>query len=606
MLHSRTARGGIWPAIAGCAALGFAVLGLSGFAVGVAARHASSARAERVKNLGTLARLAAAEQARVGHAKFNGATAARMSHALSNLERSTPNNTHLDALVDPTMSAVSLARQGRTRAAKAGFARVSETATNAALAEAAVDPSAHKSMLVRLQEQTAAIAAVLGSLIGLLILIAMPRRRGTHDRTVEALTEQARTDNLTGLGNQRAFQEAMSAAIAERTAKGSPFVVLAIDLDGLKQINDTLGHIAGDARIKQVAECIRRVVGSRGAVHRTGGDEFMVILPGQRNIHGLAIARRIDQETRTTVGCRAVSIGLTESIAAEGRLMIVGQADLALYEAKRTRRNAVVFSPGLVKPVDAVGLRHATGPSQEQRALAAALARAVDAKDVGTQSHGETVAQLCVAIGERIGLAGNRLERLRLAGLLHDVGKIGIADAILQKPRPLNTEERAAMADHVTIGNAILLAAELPIEAEWVLHHHERYDGSGYPACLRAAEIPLESRIIAVADAYEAMTGDRPYRAGVSVEEAVDELRKNVGSQFDGRCFNALVQAIAENAVDLRGRRRSRLSLVSDLRLVPEAQHGTTARVALAFGARGPAQQPDQAVPSQGAARLKL
>ena len=156
------------------------------------------------------------------------------------------------------------------------------------------------------------------------------------------------------------------------------------------------------------------------------------------------------QETRTKIGCRAVSIGLTESIAAEGRLLIVGQADLALYEAKRTRLNAVVFNPA---PRQAGRRRRpppGTGPSQEQRALAAALARAVDAKDVGTQSHGETVAQLCVAIGERIGLAGHRLERLRLAGLLHDVGKIGIADAILQKPRPLDNDERAAMADHVT------------------------------------------------------------------------------------------------------------------------------------------------------------
>ena len=606
MLHSRTARGGIWPAIAGCAALGFAVLSLSGFAVGVAARHASSARAERVKNLDTLARLATAERARVGHARFNAGTVAGMSHALSTLERSTPNNARLDALIDSTMSAVLLARQGRFRAARAVFGRVSTAATNAAVAEAAIDPSAHKGVLERLQEQSAAIAAVLGSLMGLLILIAMPRRRGTRDRTVEALTEQARTDNLTGLGNQRAFQEAMSAAIAERTANGSPFVVLAIDLDGLKQINDTLGHIAGDSRIKEVAECIRRVVGSRGAVHRTGGDEFMVILPGQRNIHGLAIARRIDQETRTAVGWRAVSIGLTESIAAEGRLMIVGQADLALYESKRTRRNAVVFSPGLVKPVDAVELRQTTGPSQEQRALGAALARAVDAKDVGTQSHGETVAQLCVAIGERIGLAGHRLERLRLAGLLHDVGKIGIADAILQKPRPLNNDERAAMADHVTIGNAILLAAELPVEAGWVLHHHERYDGSGYPACLRAAEIPLESRIIAVADAYEAMTGDRPYREGVSVEDAVEELRRNVGSQFDGRCFNALVQAIEENAVDLRARRASRLSLVT-VRPELEAERDTaTARMALISGGRGTAQPQEHAVPSQGAARLKL
>ncbi len=607
MLHSRTVRGGIWPAIGGLAALGFAVLGLSGFAGGVAARHASSARAERFRNLETLARLAAAERASVGRTRFDGKTAARMSHVLSGLERSTPNNAGLDALVDPTMAAVSLARQGKKKAAKAKFAGVSRAATNAAVAEAAVDPGAHQGIFVRLQEQAAAIAAVLGSLIGLLILITRPRGNVTRDRTVEALTEQARTDNLTGLGNQRAFQEAMSAAIAERTANGSPFVVLAIDLDGLKQINDTLGHIAGDARIKEVADCIRNVVGARGAVHRTGGDEFMVILPGQRNVHGLAVARRIDQETRTKIGFRAVSIGLTESIAAEGRLMIVGQADIALYEAKRKRLNAVVFSPGLVKPVDAVGLREATGPSQEQRALAAALARAVDAKDVGTQSHGETVAQLCVAIGERIGLSGHRLERLRLAGLLHDVGKIGIADAILQKPRPLTNAERAAMSDHVTIGHAILLAAELPIEAEWVLHHHERYDGSGYPGCLRAAEIPLESRIIAVADAYEAMTGDRPYRSGVHTDLAIDELRKNVGTQFDGRCFNALVQAIDENAVDLgpRARRSSRLSLVSDLHPRGQAQREVTPAVALVSEALESAQSAERSMPSQGAARLK-
>ncbi len=486
---------------------------------------------------------------------------------------------------------------------------MSRAATNAAVAEAVVDPSAHKGIFVRLQEQAAAIAAVLGSLIGLLILVAKPRRRVTRDRTVEALTEQARTDNLTGLGNQRAFQEAMSAAIAERTANGSPFVVLAIDLDGLKQINDTLGHIAGDARIKEVAECIRRVVGNRGAVHRTGGDEFMVILPGQRNIHGLAIARRIDQETRTAVGCRAVSIGLTESIAAEGRLMIVGQADLALYEAKRTRLNAVVFSPGLVKPVDAVQLRQAAGPHRSSARSPQRWPGRSTPRTSAPRATGRPSRNCALRSASESAWWATELERLRLAGLLHDVGKIGIADAILQKPRPLNTDERAAMADHVTIGNAILLAAELPVEAEWVLHHHERYDGSGYPACLRAAEIPLESRIIAVADAYEAMTGDRPYRAGVSVEDAVEELRKNVGSQFDGRCFNALVQAIEENAVDLRARRASRLSLVGDARPEPEAQldtPGIAARVALVSGGRPAAQPQERAVPSQGAARLKL
>jgi diguanylate cyclase (GGDEF)-like protein len=594
MSHSRTSRGWIWPAVAGCAALGFALFGLSGFAVGVAARHASSARAERVRNLEALARLTAREEARVGSAPFNGATAKRMSNVLSGLERATPNNGRLDSLVEPTMTAVSLARQGQSRRARATFGRVSSAATSAALAEAATGMRKHKGIVLRLQEEAAAIAAVLGSLFGLLAFIAWPRRRNqTHDRTVEALTEQARTDNLTGLGNQRAFQEAMSAAIAERTATDVPFVVLAIDLDGLKQINDTLGHIAGDARIKEIADCIRRVVGTRGAVHRTGGDEFMVILPGQRNIHGLAIARRIDAETRARVGNRAVSIGLTESLAAEGRHLIVGQADLALYEAKRTRLNAVVFNPGLAKPIDSIGRRR-TGPSQEQRALAAALARAVDAKDVGTQSHGETVAQLCVAIGERVGLAGDDLERLRLAGLLHDVGKIGIADAILQKPRPLDNDERTAMTDHVQIGHAILLAAELPVEAYWVLHHHERYDGTGYPSCQRGTEIPLASRIIAVADAYEAMTGDRPYRTGITPELALEELRKNVGTQFDGRCLDALVQAINESALldlPVRTKPAPRLSLVSSL---PRPRRGAPAALAA-----------EETMPSQGIAKLE-
>ena len=135
-----------------------------------------------------------------------------------------------------------------------------------------------------------------------------------------------------------------------------------------------------------------------------------------------------------------------------------------------------------------------------------------------------------------------------MAGLLHDVGKIGVADAILQKPGPLRPDERRAMAEHVNIGHAILDLAELPVEAGWVLHHHERYDGKGYPERLRAGKIPLEARIIAVADAYEAMTGSRPYRAAVSADEALTELQENVGTQFDGRCVHALVDVIRGTA----------------------------------------------------------
>ncbi len=549
MWHSRNLRGGIRRSVAWLTALGFAVLALSGFAHGVAARHSNAARAERVRSLHALSALADRERSRVGRTRFNDASAARMGGVLSGLERSAPYNRRLDALVGPALKAESLARHGRLKRARDAFAGVSASATAAASAEADPGAPGRSGILIRLQDGSAAIAAVLGALVGLVALIALPA--GRRDRTVRELSQEARTDNLTGLHNQRAFQETLSQAISRRDADGTPFVVLAIDLDGLKQINDARGHLAGDTRIKEVANCIKQVVGQQGLVHRTGGDEFMVVLPGRRNIHGLTIARRIDEETRRRFGSRAVSIGLTESIAAEGRLLIVGQADLALYEAKRTSLNAVVFNPRLARPVDPIDRRQ-SGPSPEQRARAATLARALDAKEAGARSHSETVAALCVAIGERLGVSGHQLERLRLAGLLHDVGKLGIADELLRKPHALDGSERAEVAGHVQIGHSILVSAELPIEAEWVLHHHERYDGTGYPAGKSAAEIPLESRIIAVADAFEAMTADRSNHPGLTPHQALEDLQRNAGTQFDARCVDALLEAIADDGASVR------------------------------------------------------
>ena len=392
-------------------------------------------------------------------------------------------------------------------------------------------------------------AALLAAIEGPLLLFWFRSRRGPVDRRhlarVEDLATQARTDALTRLGNRRAFEDDLALMMGARTENGGCFALMAIDLDGLKRINDSKGHPAGDAHIRLVSECIRQVVGTEGSVYRTGGDEFMVILPGRRNWHGLKLAARVEEVAFERCGHRAVSIGLTESLGSEGRHLLMSRADIALYEAKRTRLSAVAYHPGLQpageKPAD-------DRPSHEQRALAAALARAVDAKDAGTRSHSETVAQLCAAIGERMGVGPVELERLRLAGLLHDVGKIGVADAILLKPHALAPDEHTAMTEHVEIGQAILLAAELPLEAHWVLHHHERVDGGGYPSGLTGQAIPVESRIIAVADAFEAMTGTRPYRAAVSVEQAIAELQSNVGTQFDAACVEALVEIVNDTA----------------------------------------------------------
>jgi diguanylate cyclase (GGDEF)-like protein len=384
---------------------------------------------------------------------------------------------------------------------------------------------------------------VLVLLVGIWTVAAALRRaaglRRREDFEIERLTRAARADSLTGLGNHRAFQDDLAAAIERRNATGRHFSLLAFDLDSLKQVNDTRGHQAGDDYIRSVAGCIRDAIGDQGDAYRTGGDEFMAILPGARGWHALTVAHRIQREARRATGRRALSIGITESTATESRRVLLHQADVALYEAKRAKLLAISYHAGLELRGQEGG-EAGSGPSQHQTALAAALARAVDAKDAGTRNHSETVAELCVAIGSRLGWQGERLERLRVAGLLHDVGKIGVSDSILKKASSLDAREQGELRLHATVGHSILTSAELYEEATWVLHHHERYDGAGYPAGLCGEAIPQESRIIAVADAFETMTGARPYRTSLSPEAALAELARHSGTQFDPACVHTL------------------------------------------------------------------
>jgi diguanylate cyclase (GGDEF)-like protein/putative nucleotidyltransferase with HDIG domain len=343
--------------------------------------------------------------------------------------------------------------------------------------------------------------------------------------------------SLTGIGNHRAFRDGIADAV-DAASETSPVTVLMLDLNGLKETNDRLGHRYGDERIIELAQALMHETGSEGQAFRLGGDEFAVFLENARALDGLAFADRV----RLGVGGEPIDVtaGIAQSETGVSAEELVERADRALISAKRANRGVLTYTPAMAT----AKLRSAEHSIDFKTTLATALARAVDAKDSYTRSHCETVSETCVLIGRELGLDGERLEQLRLAGLLHDVGKIGTPDRILQKPGALTDDEFEVMQRHVTLGYRILLGADLAQEADWVLHHHERVDGHGYPDGLAGSQIPLESRVILVADAFEAMTSDRPYRAGRPVAEAFRELERCRGTQFCEDCVDALGRTI--------------------------------------------------------------
>jgi diguanylate cyclase (GGDEF)-like protein/putative nucleotidyltransferase with HDIG domain len=384
-------------------------------------------------------------------------------------------------------------------------------------------------------------AATLMFALGLSLLVALAvalrlRHRLEDNRRaeLERLTRAARTDNLTGLGNHRAFHEDLERLLTDTSSHRTSLVML--DLDGLKRVNDTLGHQSGDELITALAHGLRDAADGDGGAYRVGGDEFALVVPGGA-MAAFTTVQRLQQELERADRAVFVSAGIAQADTGLPADEIVRHADLALIEAKRARRRALVYSSACERP-----LVEPDAPSSQRytETLATALARAVDAKDASTRSHCETVAELCALMAEELGLPPEHVAKMRLAGLLHDVGKIGVPDSILQKPGPLTPEEFDVMKTHTHLGYHIVSSAELHEEARWILSHHERPDGTGYPTTLRGDEVPLESRIIMVADSFEAMTADRPYRAGRPAHEAVTELERHVGTQFDARCVEAL------------------------------------------------------------------
>jgi putative nucleotidyltransferase with HDIG domain len=289
-----------------------------------------------------------------------------------------------------------------------------------------------------------------------------------------------------------------------------------------------------------------------GEAFRLGGDEFAVLLPGQDERAALAVATsivdRIGGLAVDPVGRITVSAGVaTYPYQGVGRDELIRFSDSALYWAKEHGKNRVrVWRPDVVELAELKRL--AAGPDRAARYRAAAsLAKAVDARDVYTGSHSERVAELAARVAARIGADMETIELTRLAASLHDLGKLAIPEEILRKPGELTESERLVLERHPHIGYRMLESLGVDPVAQWVLHHHERWDGSGYPDGLPGEEIPLGARIIFVADAYDAMTSDRVYRARLSEEDAMIELVRCAGSQFDPDVVAALA---AELGVD--------------------------------------------------------
>jgi diguanylate cyclase (GGDEF)-like protein len=376
------------------------------------------------------------------------------------------------------------------------------------------------------------------------------------DRMAAELHESLK-DPLTGLLNHRSFQERLGEELARARREGYPVSVIALDLDEFKAINDEFGHACGDEALRLVARAMTAELRPGDVCGRVGGDEFAIGIVRTGAEAAEVIVERIRSAVRAaSAGSRAGRVTLSAGIAefpihADVQEELLHLADGAMYWAKTDGKNrSVVFSSDAdlaLSPAEAAERNLRVGLVNTVHALA----RAVDAKDGYTHQHSRRVGRYAAALASRLGISGDRLELIRTAGVLHDVGKIGISDAILLAPRPLTLDEFAVMRRHSELGRDIIAGAGMPDVAEWVLHLHERWDGGGYPRGLAGKAIPLESRLLHCADSLEAMTSSRVYRSALPLSVAIEELERGRGSAFDPDVADALLELLVSGALKI-------------------------------------------------------
>jgi diguanylate cyclase (GGDEF)-like protein/putative nucleotidyltransferase with HDIG domain len=366
---------------------------------------------------------------------------------------------------------------------------------------------------------------------------------------IERLTDAASTDALTGLLNRRGFHHITETEL-ERSRRGHrPFSLLLGDCDYFKLINDRFGHHAGDEALQGIARLLDANKRRIDTAARIGGEEFALVLPETDQHEAYILAERLRSRMRTLRGSAPVGLTMSFGVASypvHGASVdaLLRAADEALYAAKALGRDRSVIHSAEVGAIIS-GNPDRAGGDQAQLATVLGLAEALDVRDTGTARHSQTVGHYSELMARTLGLGREHVERVRLAGVLHDIGKIGVPDSILSKPGPLTEDEFAQMRKHPEIGARILGGSGLEDIRRWILAHHERPDGRGYPHRLIDEEIPVEAKILAVADAYEAMTSDRVYRQAIGEQAAREELSRHSGTQFDPRVVEAFLGVLA-------------------------------------------------------------
>lgn len=370
---------------------------------------------------------------------------------------------------------------------------------------------------------------------------------------------RADSDALTGLPNHRAMMQILDKELERSRRYGRPYAVLFVDLDHFKALNDSCGHAAGDAALCELVAIVGTTLRGVDTFGRWGGEEFVIVLPETAGDEALSVAERV----RAAVAAHAFRAGdgvhLTCSVGvaaypadAVDRDGLVEAADRAMYAAKHLGRNQARAAAD-----PAVAALTQGGNSREDVALMGtveALASLVEARDRYTGAHTLEVAVLATEIAQRLGLDAAEVRRIGLAGRLHDVGKVAVPDAILCKPAPLTGEEWAVMRRHPIVGaDVVSCVPALRALAPLIRGHHERWDGQGYPDGQAGTAIPLGARIVAVVDAYGALTTDRPYRRGRDAAGALRELRRCAGAQFDPSIVAALAQVLAARSTRKAG-----------------------------------------------------